>query len=52
MSRRVLAPLRCLRNPQFVKLLEQAADDYGFRCQGTITVCCRRPADLGAILGF
>ncbi|CAN1182300.1 Protein SMALL AUXIN UP-REGULATED RNA 16 [Linum perenne] len=52
LTRRAVVPLRCLRNPEFVKLLEQAADEYGFRSQGTITVCCRRPADFDGILGF
>ncbi|CAL1404191.1 unnamed protein product [Linum trigynum] len=48
-TRRVVVPLRCLKDPQFVKLLEQAADEYGFRCQGTVAVCCR-PADLERVL--
>ncbi|CAL1366875.1 unnamed protein product [Linum trigynum] len=50
-ARRVVVPLRCLRNPQFVKMMDQAAGEYGFRCQGTVTVCCR-PADLEAVLAF
>ncbi|CAN1346424.1 Protein SMALL AUXIN UP-REGULATED RNA 16 [Linum perenne] len=33
LTRRAVVPLRCLRNPEFVKLLEQAADEYGFRSQ-------------------
>ncbi|CAI0397959.1 unnamed protein product [Linum tenue] len=48
---RVVVPLRCLKNPQFVRLLDQAADEYGFRCQGTVTVCCR-PADLERVLAL
>ncbi|CAI0397958.1 unnamed protein product [Linum tenue] len=50
-ARRVVVPLRCLKNPHFVRLLDQAADEYGFRCQGTVTVCCR-PADLETVLAF
>lgn len=39
--KRFVVPLRYLTNPIFVRLLEQAAEKYGFKGNGALTVPCR-----------
>lgn len=39
--KRFVVPLRFLTNPMFVRLLEQAAEKYGFNGNGALTVPCR-----------
>ncbi|XP_019188941.1 PREDICTED: auxin-induced protein 6B-like [Ipomoea nil] len=47
--KRFIVPLSCLTNPSFLKLLEQAAEEYGFHHQGAVMVPCR-PCELEKIL--
>ncbi|CAL1404190.1 unnamed protein product [Linum trigynum] len=49
---RFVVPLTCLTHPTFLRLLEQAAEEYGFdggRGYGALTVPCR-PEELERIL--
>ncbi|GMN24999.1 hypothetical protein TIFTF001_000776 [Ficus carica] len=39
--KRFVVPLRCLTHPTFQRLLEQAAEEYGFDQEGALTVPCR-----------
>ncbi|CAK8576191.1 unnamed protein product [Lathyrus sativus] len=39
--KRFFVPLRFLTNPMFVRLLEKAAEKYGFNGNGALTVPCR-----------
>ncbi|KAK4779511.1 hypothetical protein SAY87_015617 [Trapa incisa] len=47
--KRFVVPLSCLTHPGFVKLLEQAAEEYGFNHGGALAVPCR-PSELERIL--
>ncbi|XP_057451086.1 auxin-responsive protein SAUR71-like [Lotus japonicus] len=48
-QKRFVVPLSCLRNSTFVRLLEQAAEDYGFDQGGVLTIPCR-PNELEMLL--
>ncbi|XP_028808099.1 auxin-responsive protein SAUR50-like [Neltuma alba] len=47
--KRFVVPLRCLTHPTFLRLLEQAAEEYGFDQEGAISIPCR-PSELESIL--
>ncbi|XP_060168814.1 protein SMALL AUXIN UP-REGULATED RNA 51-like [Lycium barbarum] len=47
--KRFVVPLKCLTHPSFLKLLEQAAEEYGFDHDGALTVPCR-PSKFEGIL--
>ncbi|MCD9646806.1 hypothetical protein HAX54_036989 [Datura stramonium] len=47
--KRFVVPLKCLTHPSFLKLLEQAAEEYGFDHDGALTVPCR-PSEFERIL--
>lgn len=47
--KRFVLPLSCLTNPTFVRLLEEAAEEYGFDHEGALTIPCR-PSHLQRIL--
>ncbi|MCD9642997.1 hypothetical protein HAX54_030095 [Datura stramonium] len=47
--KRFIVPLSCLTHPSFLRLLEQAAEEYGFDHEGALTVPCR-PSELERIL--
>ncbi|XP_040991116.1 auxin-responsive protein SAUR50 [Juglans microcarpa x Juglans regia] len=47
--RRFVVPLSYLTHPTFVRLLEKAAEEYGFDHEGALTVPCR-PSELERIL--
>jgi SAUR family protein len=48
-TKRFVVPLRCLTNPIFMRLLEQAAEKYGFHGDGALVVPCR-PNELQMFL--
>ncbi|XP_012571203.1 auxin-responsive protein SAUR21 [Cicer arietinum] len=48
-SKRFVLPLRCLTNPTFVRLLEQAEEEYGFDHEGALTIPCN-PSELHKML--
>ncbi|OWM73767.1 auxin-responsive protein SAUR40-like [Punica granatum] len=39
--KRFVVPLSCLTHPRFVRLLEQAAEEYGFDHGGALAIPCR-----------
>ncbi|KAJ0083653.1 hypothetical protein Patl1_30605 [Pistacia atlantica] len=47
--KRFVIPLSYLTHPGFLKLLEQAAEEYGFDHEGALTIPCR-PCELERIL--
>ncbi|KAK2990929.1 hypothetical protein RJ640_021904 [Escallonia rubra] len=47
--KRFVVPLSYLAHPVFLRLLEQAAEEYGFDHEGALTVPCR-PSELERIL--
>ncbi|KAK7312594.1 hypothetical protein VNO77_36560 [Canavalia gladiata] len=47
--KRFVVPLSCLNNPTFLKLLEQAEEEYGFDQDGALTIPCR-PSELEMLL--
>ncbi|KAL0417687.1 UNVERIFIED_CONTAM: Auxin-responsive protein SAUR50 [Sesamum radiatum] len=47
--KRFVVPLSFLTHPSFLRLLEQAAEEYGFDHDGALTVPCR-PTELERIL--
>lgn len=47
--KRFVVPLSYLTHPTFLRLLEQAAEEYGFDHEGALTVPCR-PGELERIL--
>ncbi|KAK3022862.1 hypothetical protein RJ639_046049 [Escallonia herrerae] len=47
--KRFVVPLSCLTHPSFLRLLEQAAEEYGFNHDGALTVPCR-PNELERML--
>ncbi|GAA0139209.1 hypothetical protein LIER_00805 [Lithospermum erythrorhizon] len=48
-SKRLIVPLSCLSHPRFLRLLEEAAEEYGFDHGGALTIPCR-PSELERIL--
>ncbi|CAI8592409.1 unnamed protein product [Vicia faba] len=48
-SERFVLPLSCLTNPIFVRLLEQAEEEYGFDHEGALTIPCK-PSELHKML--
>ncbi|KAK7272177.1 hypothetical protein RJT34_28614 [Clitoria ternatea] len=48
-QKRFVLPISCLTNPNFLRLLEQAAEEYGFDHEGALTIPCR-PTELETIL--
>ncbi|XP_055832566.1 protein SMALL AUXIN UP-REGULATED RNA 16-like [Solanum dulcamara] len=47
--KRFIVPLSFLTHPSFLKLIEQAAEEFGFNHEGALTVPCR-PSELEKIL--
>lgn len=47
--KRFVMPLSCLTNSTFLRLLEQAEEEYGFDHEGALTIPCR-PNELERIL--
>lgn len=47
--KRFVIPLSYLTHPRFLKLLEQAAEEYGFDHEGALTIPCR-PCEIERIL--
>ena len=47
--KRFVVPLNFLRHPPFLRLLEEAAEEYGFDHEGALTIPCR-PSKLERIL--
>ncbi|KAK7262268.1 hypothetical protein RJT34_29834 [Clitoria ternatea] len=47
--KRFVVPLSCLNNPTFLRLLEQAEEEYGFDQDGALTIPCR-PTELEMLL--
>ncbi|KAJ0020331.1 hypothetical protein Pint_32087 [Pistacia integerrima] len=47
--KRFIVPLNYLTHPTFLRLLEQAAEEYGFDREGALTIPCR-PSELEMIL--
>ncbi|EXC31777.1 hypothetical protein L484_020601 [Morus notabilis] len=47
--KRFVVPLSCLAHPTFLRLLEQAAEEYGFDREGALNIPCR-PCELEKIL--
>ncbi|XP_058083735.1 auxin-responsive protein SAUR50-like [Magnolia sinica] len=48
-SKRFVIALRYLNHPQFLRLLEQAAEEFGFNQEGALAIPCR-PSELERIL--
>lgn len=46
---RFVVPLSCLTHPGFIRLLEQAAEEFGFNHGGALAIPCR-PSELERIL--
>ncbi|KAJ0502871.1 putative small auxin-up RNA [Helianthus annuus] len=44
-ERRFVVPIECLHHPSFQRLLERAAEEYGFDHEGALMVPCR-PSEL------
>ncbi|KAM0065317.1 putative small auxin-up RNA [Helianthus debilis subsp. tardiflorus] len=44
-ERRFVVPITCLRHPSFLRLLERAAEEYGFGHEGALMIPCR-PSEL------
>ncbi|CAN4098939.1 unnamed protein product [Withania somnifera] len=49
--KRFVVPLDCLTHPSFLRLLEQAAEVYGFDHEGALTLPCR-PSEMERILAL
>ncbi|XP_034689262.1 auxin-responsive protein SAUR50-like [Vitis riparia] len=47
--KRFVVPLNFLTHPPFLRLLEQAAEEYGFDHEGALTIPCR-PSELERLL--
>lgn len=47
--KRFVVPLSCLAHPMFLRLLEQAAEEYGFDHEGALTIPCQ-PSEVEKIL--
>nr|XP_043614061.1 auxin-responsive protein SAUR50-like [Erigeron canadensis] len=48
-EKRFVVPLECLGQPSFQRLLERAAEEYGFDHEGALMVPCR-PSELEWVL--
>ncbi|XP_019156973.1 PREDICTED: auxin-responsive protein SAUR50-like [Ipomoea nil] len=48
--KRFIVPLSCLRNPCFLRLLERAAEEYGFEHEGALMLPCKS-SELEKVLG-
>lgn len=48
-SKRFVVSLSCLSHPMFLRLLELAEEEFGFRQEGPLAVPCR-PSDLEKII--
>ncbi|KAF7823352.1 auxin-responsive protein SAUR50-like [Senna tora] len=48
-AKRFVVPLSCLTHPSFLRLLEEAAEEYGFDQEGALTIPCR-PKEIERIL--
>ncbi|QCD88142.1 auxin-induced protein 15A-like [Vigna unguiculata] len=48
-AKRLVVPLSFLKNSTFLKLLEEAAEEYGFDQHGALTIPCR-PSELEMLL--
>ena len=48
-KKRFVVKIECLNNPSFLRLLEQAEQEYGFEQAGALVVPCR-PQELEKIL--
>ncbi|XP_052187844.1 auxin-induced protein X15-like [Diospyros lotus] len=48
-DKRFVVPLSYLRDPSFLRLLQQAEEEYGFDHDGALTVPCQ-PSELERIL--
>ncbi|CAI9268445.1 unnamed protein product [Lactuca saligna] len=48
-ERRFVVPITYLRHPEFLRLLERAAEEYGFDHEGALMIPCR-PSELEWIL--
>ncbi|GJT79013.1 auxin-responsive protein SAUR50-like protein [Tanacetum coccineum] len=44
-ERRFVVPMACLQHPTFLRLLERAAEEYGFDHEGALMIPCR-PSEL------
>ncbi|MCD7457242.1 hypothetical protein HAX54_034631 [Datura stramonium] len=49
--KRFVVPLSCLTHPLFLRLLEQAAEVYGFDHEGALTLPCS-PSEMERILAL
>ncbi|KAM3374179.1 auxin-induced protein X15-like [Capsicum galapagoense] len=49
--KRFVVPLSCLTHPSFLRLLEQAAEVYGFDHEGALTLPCS-PSEMERILAI
>ncbi|ERN19866.1 auxin-responsive protein SAUR50 [Amborella trichopoda] len=47
--KRFVVPLGCLRHPAFMRLLEQAEEEFGFNQKGALVIPCH-PSELESIL--
>ncbi|XP_077221777.1 auxin-responsive protein SAUR21-like [Tasmannia lanceolata] len=47
--KRFVVSLNCLEQPAFLRLLEQAEEEFGFNQEGTLTIPCQ-PSELESIL--
>ncbi|WVZ03245.1 hypothetical protein V8G54_024051 [Vigna mungo] len=48
-AKRLVVPLSCLKNATFLRLLEEAAEEYGYDQHGALTIPCR-PSELEMLL--
>ncbi|CAK7343152.1 unnamed protein product [Dovyalis caffra] len=48
---RFIVELGCLNNPEFLRLLKQAEEEFGFSQEGALAIPCR-PDELQSILGI
>lgn len=48
-ERRFVVPVSCLKCASFVKLLERAAEEYGFDHEGAVVIPCR-PSEIERML--
>nr|GMD24088.1 auxin-responsive protein SAUR50-like [Ipomoea batatas]GME07514.1 auxin-responsive protein SAUR50-like [Ipomoea batatas]GME21801.1 auxin-responsive protein SAUR50-like [Ipomoea batatas] len=49
--KRFIVPLSCLTHPTFLRLLEKAAEEYGFEHEGALMLPCR-PCELEKIIAM
>ncbi|KAF3786923.1 Auxin-responsive protein [Nymphaea thermarum] len=48
-AKRFVVGLSCLRNPAFIRLLDEAEEEFGWQQQGVLSVLCQ-PSELEDIL--